>query len=69
MRYKLPRWLTGRRIPEMVGHSGSTASFLFRIPDLGCHVAGTFNEFADPARPFRLLPRLAATIESVQQGR
>lgn len=69
MRYRLPRWMTGRRVPEMFGHSGSTASFLFRIPDLGCHVAGTFNEFADPARPFRLLPRLAGTIESVQPGR
>jgi D-alanyl-D-alanine carboxypeptidase len=63
MRYRLPRWLTGRRVPEMFGHSGTTASFLFHIPDLGCHVAGSFNQFADPARPFRLLPRVAAAIQ------
>lgn len=69
MRYRLPRWMTARRVPEMFGHSGSTASFLFRIPDIGCHVAGTFNQFGDPARPFRLLPRLAGTIEAAQRGR
>ncbi len=68
MRYRLPRWLTGRRVPEMFGHSGSTASFLFHVPDLDCHVAGTFNQFAEPARPFRLLPRVAATIAAAQRA-
>ena len=63
-RSRLPRWMTGRRIPEMVGHSGSTASFLFHIPDLGYHVAGSFNQHADPARPFRFLPRLATSLGS-----
>ena len=67
MRYRLPRWATGRRVPEMFGHSGSTASFLFHIPDLGCHVAGSFNQHADPARPFRFLPRLARALEGVQR--
>lgn len=67
MRYRLPRWMTGRAVPEMMGHSGSTGSFLFRIPDLGCHVAGSFNQFGDTARPFRLLPRLARTIATAQQ--
>ena len=67
MRYRLPRWLTGRRVPEMFGHSGTTASFLFHVPDLGVHVAGSFNQFADPARPFRLLPRVAGTITAAQQ--
>ncbi|MEL6890137.1 MAG: serine hydrolase domain-containing protein [Actinomycetota bacterium] len=62
MRYRLPRWLTGRRVPEMFGHSGTTASFLFHVPDLGCHIAGSFNQFADAARPFRLLPRVAGAI-------
>lgn len=70
MRYQLPRWMTGRRIPEMRGHSGSTASFLFHIPALGCHVAGSFNQFGDAARPFRFLPRLAAGLAPYrrQQG-
>jgi len=60
MRYQLPRWVTGRRIPAMFGHSGSTASFLFHVPALGCHVAGSFNQHDDSARPFRFLPRLAS---------
>lgn len=62
MRYRLPRWATGRRVPAMFGHSGSTASFLFHIPDLGFHVAGTFNQHLDPTRPFRFLPRVARAI-------
>ncbi|BAN00873.1 serine hydrolase domain-containing protein [Ilumatobacter coccineus] len=69
MRYKLPRWMSRRPVPEMVGHSGTTGSFLFHIPALRCHVAGTFNQFAEPARPFRLLPRIASEIAAVQQGR
>jgi CubicO group peptidase (beta-lactamase class C family) len=67
MRFRLPRWMTGRKIPEMFGHSGSTASFLFHVPDLGCHVAGSFNQHADAARPFRFLPRLAGSIGSALQ--
>lgn len=67
MRYRLPRWVTGRRVPDMFGHSGSTASFLFHIPDLGVHVAGTFDQFADAARPFRFLPRLAGVIAAAQR--
>lgn len=67
MRYRLPRWMTGRAVPEMMGHSGSTGSFLFHIPDLGCHVAGSFNQFGDTSRPFRLLPRLARVVATTQQ--
>ena len=69
MRYRLPRWMTARPVPDMIGHSGSTGSFLFRIPDLGCHVAGSFNQFGDASRPFRLLPRLARVIDTAQQAR
>jgi hypothetical protein len=60
--------MTGRKIPEMFGHSGSTASFLFHVPDLGCHVAGSFNQHGDAARPFRFLPRLAGSIGSALQS-
>jgi hypothetical protein len=67
MRFRLPRWINGRRVPEMFGHSGTTASFLFRVPDLDCHVAGSFNQFADPARPFRLLPRVAGAIAEARR--
>ena len=66
MRYQLPRWMTGRRVPPMFGHSGSTGSFLFHIPDVGCHVAGSFNQFAEPNRPFRLLPQVAVAISSAR---
>ncbi|MFK8025076.1 MAG: serine hydrolase domain-containing protein [Ilumatobacter sp.] len=68
MRYRLPRWMTGRRVPEMFGHSGTTASFLFHVPELGCHVAGSFNQFADPARPFRFLPRLVGTVAGARRA-
>ncbi|NJK82132.1 MAG: beta-lactamase family protein [Chloroflexaceae bacterium] len=56
MRFKLPRWMTlFRETPELIGHSGSTGSFAFYAPREQLYLAGTFNQFDKPARPFNLL--------------
>ena len=69
MRYQVPRWMTGfRRTPELIGHSGSSNSFAFYAPELGCHIAGTMNQLDNPARAFRLLVKVAALIRSTQKG-
>ena len=63
MRYRLPRWMTGfRTTPELIGHSGSTNSFAFYAPDLGCHIAGTLNQLDNPSRAFKLITKVATIV-------
>jgi D-alanyl-D-alanine carboxypeptidase len=55
-RIKLPRWMNlFRETPELLGHSGSTGSFAYYEPSKDLYIAGTFNQIADPSRPFRLM--------------
>jgi CubicO group peptidase (beta-lactamase class C family) len=71
MRYAPPRWMSPAfRVPPLVGHSGSTATWLFHCPDLGLLLAGAFD-VAQPPLPFRFLPRVlrAVHLETAANGR
>ena len=63
MRLKLPAIMTLGRLPEMVGHAGSTGTWLFHVPELGVATAGTFNQAASPAKPIRLLARILRLLQ------
>lgn len=66
MRYAPPRWMSpGYRMPAVLGHSGSTATWLFHCPDLDVAVAGAFD-VAQPSLPYRFLPRLLREIANYQ---
>ena len=61
MRFKLPRWMTlFRDTPELIGHSGSSASFAFYAPREKLYIVGTFNQVAKPSRPFNFMLKVAA---------
>lgn len=61
MRFKLPRWMTlFRDTPEFIGHSGSSGSFAFFAPRQKLYIAGTFNQFDKPSRPFNFMLKVAA---------
>ncbi len=58
MVYAPARWMSlGRRTPPVIGHTGSTATWLMHSPEDGLVLAGTFD-CAWPALPFRFIPRL-----------
>lgn len=60
MRFHVPRFLSPFQYsPELVGHSGSTGSFLYYCKDLDLYMAGTINEFALRSAPFRLMLKVA----------
>jgi D-alanyl-D-alanine carboxypeptidase len=62
MRYAPPRWMSPLfPIPPMLGHTGSTATWLFHSPDPGLVVAGTFD-VAQPPLPFRFLPLVLRAV-------
>lgn len=57
MRFALPRMLAGgRRLPAVMGHTGSTGSWLWWVPDLDLILAGTVDQATAAAVPFRQVP-------------
>jgi D-alanyl-D-alanine carboxypeptidase len=67
MRFKLPRLLSPfAPAPELVGHSGSTGSFLYVCQELNLYLAGTINHTQRPRAPFPLMLR---AIEIIRKGR
>ena len=63
MRFQLPRAFTGfRRLPALIGHTGSTGSWLFHAPDANLYLAGTVDEVSSGAVPYRLLPKVLRAL-------
>lgn len=64
MRYAPSRWMSPLfAIPPIVGHTGSTATWLFHCPQLGIVTAGTFD-VAQPPLPFRFLPHVLRAVRT-----
>jgi D-alanyl-D-alanine carboxypeptidase len=59
MRFRLPRFLTPfRPLPAVIGHTGSTGTWLFHVPELDLLLAGTVNQITAGAVPFRFVPNV-----------
>lgn len=62
MRFRLPRALTPfRPVPPVVGHTGSTGTWLFHAREPDLYLTGTVNQITAGAIPFRLVPRVLRT--------
>ncbi len=63
MRFAPSRWLAGGlRIPALIGHTGSTGSWLWHAPRLGFLLAGTVDQTRAATVPFRVVPRALAGL-------
>ncbi len=63
MRYAPSRWMSPlQRIPPVVGHTGSTATWLLYCHELDLCLAGTFD-VAKPALPFRFVTRVLHAVQ------
>ncbi len=61
MRFELSRWLAGgRHIPGVIGHTGSSGSWLWFCPSLNLLVAGTVDQTEAATVPFRKVPTALA---------
>ena len=60
--------MTVRYVPALVGHAGSSGSWLFHCPELDLLLAGTVDQAAFPSLPYKLLPRLLWTIRGHRSG-
>lgn len=64
MKFKLPRFLSPfKPSPELMGHSGASASFLFYCPDEDIYMAGALNQIKEQGRPYRLMINVINTIK------
>ena len=62
MRYAPPRWMSPLfPVPAVVGHTGSTATWLFHCPDLRIVTAGAFD-VTQPPLPFRFVPHVLRAV-------
>lgn len=62
MYFQLPRYFSLKRLPEFIGHSGSTGSFAFLSPSNSLYLTGTLNQIS-PVKPFSLMIKLIRAIK------
>lgn len=66
MRFQLPRLLSPfSPSPELVGHSGSTGSFLYFAKELNLYLAGTINQNQRQRAPSSLMLQAAEIIRRI----
>jgi D-alanyl-D-alanine carboxypeptidase len=64
IRFRLPRLFTPfRPMPEVVGHSGVTGSWLFHCPELDLITAGAVDQAMAAPVPYRFVPRLLRAFQ------
>ena len=57
MHFQLPRIFTlGKKLPAVIGHTGSTGCWLFYCPELDVILCGNTSEVNDGALPYRIVP-------------
>ncbi len=65
MRFRLPRILTPRYTPPaVIGHSGSTGTWLFYCPQLDLLLSGAVDQGTAGAVPYRLIPQMLRVLDS-----
>ncbi len=59
MRFHLPRAFTPLRpVPGVIGHTGSTGTWLLHARELDLYLSGAVNQITAGAVPFRLVPKV-----------
>lgn len=65
MRFHVPRIVTPfGRVPPLIGHTGSTGSWLFHCPERDLLFAGTVDQATAGALPFRFVPKLLRALST-----
>ncbi len=65
MRFRLPRAFTlPYSIPAVIGHTGSTGTWLFFCPELDVYLCGSVDQATAGAVPFRFVPKLLRILAS-----
>jgi D-alanyl-D-alanine carboxypeptidase len=69
MRFQLPRFIPPfRRIPAVVGHTGSTGTWLLHCPELDLLLVGSVSQITAGPLPYRFVPRILTAALEVRGG-
>lgn len=64
MCFQLPRIFTSlKRLPSVIGHTGSTGCWLFWCPEIDMFFAGSFDEVSAGAVPYRIVPNILRVLQ------
>jgi CubicO group peptidase (beta-lactamase class C family) len=67
MRFRLPRFLTPfSPIPQIIGHTGVSGSWLFYCPPLEMMIAGNVSQITAAAVPFQIMPKILKSLQKTQ---
>jgi CubicO group peptidase (beta-lactamase class C family) len=68
MRFRLPKFLSPfRPVPQVVGHTGSTGTWLFHASEPDLYLTGTVSQMSAGAVPFKVVPRLLRIMADGQK--
>jgi len=63
MEFRLPRPLTPfRPVPTVLGHTGSTGTWLFHAPELDVDLVGAVSQVTAGPLPFRIVPKILRAV-------
>jgi D-alanyl-D-alanine carboxypeptidase len=69
MRFQLSRMFTRfRRLPAVLGHTGSTGTWLFHCPEWDLFLAGAVNEVSAGAVPYRVVPAILDAVRDAGES-
>lgn len=64
MRFKYPRFMTPfKPLPEVIGHTGVSGSWIFFCPTLDVILAGNVSQVAASALPFQQVPKILKSLQ------
>lgn len=67
MRFRIPRLLAPfRPMPPVLGHTGSTGTWLFHAPEPDLYLAGAVNQITAGAVPFRVVPSVLRAVTNAR---
>jgi len=59
LRFTIPGYIPPfQKVPEIIGHSGASGSWLFFCPDWDLYLVGNVSQISAPALPFQFVPKL-----------
>lgn len=62
MRFSVPRYMTLKAVPEMIGHSGASGTLLYYVPSKDVYLVGALNQLAKRSMPYRAASELLGAI-------
>src|SRR6056297_194146 len=62
-KFYMPRMMSPlRKVPDMIGHCGSTGAVAYYVPDLDVYITGTTNQQASPNAAFQTMIKMVHSL-------